>query len=190
MAAEDLLRHCKDLQTRTYEGASGEERLNTYRRAVELLAPVALDVLAEANRELLDGTGEVTQHGPRPDGHDGTEAVFELSWPAQRTVDRTRSGRPLDPVRVMARFTAGTQHPHLSGSRAATDPPGDYPLQVTSSEDAERQRPVLAAVVTAELHARIFEGGWQCIPAATRPPTHPPTHPSGVIRDNAGSAAR
>ncbi|MEP6697858.1 MAG: hypothetical protein ABJA34_13420, partial [Pseudonocardiales bacterium] len=50
----------------------------------------------------------------------------------------------------------------------ATDPPADYPMQVTGAADAERQRAVIAAIVEAEVHARIFEGGWQIIPAAAR----------------------
>jgi hypothetical protein len=133
---------------------------------VQLVTPVIREVLQQADRELLAGTGTVAVHDVRPDGHGGSEAVFELSWPAQRAVEGTRSGRPLEPVRVMARFGAGTQHPHLSGTRPATAPPGDYPLQVTSPADAERQRSAVAAIVEAELHARIFDGGWQIIPAA------------------------
>ncbi len=168
MAAEDVLRHCRDLQTGTYEGASGGAREEVFGQAVDLLAPVIRAVLLEADCDLLAGTGTITAVGPGPDGHGGTEAVFELSWPAQREASQTRSGRPLAPVRVMARFGAGTQHPHLAGSRAPTDPPGDYPMQVTNPADADRQRPNIAAIVEAELHARIFDGGWQIIPAAVR----------------------
>ncbi|PZS32047.1 MAG: hypothetical protein DLM59_08850 [Pseudonocardiales bacterium] len=169
MAAEDLLRHCRDLQTGTYEGASGDARQEIFGRAVELLSPVIRAVLLEADCDLLAGTGTITAAGPRPDGQGGTEAVFELSWPAQREASRTRSGRPLEPVRVLARFGAGTQHPHLAGSRAPTDPPGDYPMQVSTGADAQRQRPNIAAIVEAEVHARIFDGGWQVIPAALPP---------------------
>lgn len=166
MPVEDLLRHCRDLRTSSYEGARGDARQEVYRRAVQLLTPVVHDVLDEVNRELLAGTGTVEVHGPGPDGHGGTETVYALSWPAQQAARDTRSGKALEPVRVTARFGAGTAHPHLAGSRAATDPPGDYPMQVTDASDAARQRPIIAAIADAELHARVFDGGWQCIPAA------------------------
>ncbi|MDQ6873587.1 MAG: hypothetical protein M3042_00780 [Actinomycetota bacterium] len=166
MPAEDLLRHCRDLRTSSYEGARGDARQDVYRQAVKLLTPVVHDVLEEISRDLLAGSGTVEIHGPGPDGHGGIETVFALSWPAQRDARETRGGRPLEPVHVTAWFGTGTQHPHLAGSRAPTDPPGDYPMQVVTKADASRQRPILAAIVDAELHARIFEGGWQCIPAA------------------------
>jgi hypothetical protein len=171
MASEDILRHCRDLKTRTYEGAAGDARQEVYRRAVELITPVVRHALEQTNADLLDATGEIEVVGPRPDGNGGTETVFSLSWPAQRSADETRSGAPVEPVRVIARFGAGTQHPHLSGTRPVSAPPGDYPLQVTSVADAERQRGNVSAIVEAELHVRIFEGGWRIIPAAARATT-------------------
>jgi hypothetical protein len=64
---------------------------------------------------------------------------------------------------VVAWFAAGFTHPHLAGSRA-----GDWPLQVTSQADAERQETIVRAIVEAEVHQRIFEGGWRILPGYTR----------------------
>jgi hypothetical protein len=72
--------------------------------------------------------------------------------------------RPLEPVRIVVRFRRDFLHPHLSGTAL-----GDWPFQVVSAEDAERQAPVFAAIVEAELHQRVFEAGWQVLPAAGRP---------------------
>ena len=60
----------------------------------------------------------------------------------------------------MAWFAAGFTHPHLRGSQV-----GNWPLQVTSEEDARRQEPIVRAIVEAELHERVFEGTWRIIPA-------------------------
>jgi hypothetical protein len=39
---------------------------------------------------------------------------------------------------------------------------------VTSEEDARRQAPVVAAIVEAGLHQRIFDADWRVIPGYTR----------------------
>jgi len=57
---DGIRRHLKDLQEDMYEGASGAERKARYVNAFELLTPVALDVLQEANASLLRGTGDVS----------------------------------------------------------------------------------------------------------------------------------
>ena len=71
--------------------------------------------------------------------------------------------RPLEPVRIVVRFRRDFLHPHLSGTAL-----GDWPFQVTSTADAERQAPVFAAIVEAELHQRVYEGGWRVLPVAER----------------------
>jgi hypothetical protein len=161
---EDLFRHLDDLRTNSFEGAGPRaERIELFRRAVELLGPVVRPVLDEANAALLDGTGEVSEQdlAEQPDG--GWTARWELSWPEQREAPNIRGGDGVSPVQVVAWFAAGFTHPHLAGSRA-----GDWPLQVTSQADAERQEPIVRAIVEAELHQRIFEGGWRILPGYTR----------------------
>jgi hypothetical protein len=39
---------------------------------------------------------------------------------------------------------------------------------VASQTDAERQEPIVRAIVEAEVHQRIFEGGWRILPGYTR----------------------
>jgi hypothetical protein len=161
--ADDLLRHLKDLRTGTYEGvqtrSAKEER---YRKGIELLTPVAVAVLEEANALFLQGTGEIQVIGPEDDGSGGLETRFELSWPQQRAAYVTRGPRePLQPVRIVVNYSQGFLHPHLSGSAA-----GYWPFQVTSQADAERQRSILAAIVELELHQRIFETDWRILPVS------------------------
>jgi hypothetical protein len=161
---EDLFRHLDDLRTNSYEGAGPrEERVGLFRRALELFGPVVRRVLDEANAAVLDGTGAVREHdlAEQPDG--GWTARWELSWPEQQAAENLRGGDGVQPVQVVAWFAAGFTHPHLSGSRA-----GDWPLQVTSQADAERQETIVRAIVEAELHQRIFEGGWRIVPGYTR----------------------
>jgi len=38
---------------------------------------------------------------------------------------------------------------------------------VTDAADAERQDPILRAIVECELHERIFQGTWRVVPALT-----------------------
>jgi hypothetical protein len=164
---EDLFRHLDDLRTNSFEGAGPRaERVELFRRSVQLLSPVVRRVLDEANAALLDGTGEVGEQSLTE--HDGDwTARWELSWPEQRTAPNLRGGDGVAPVQVVAWFAAGFTHPHLAGSRA-----GDWPLQVTSQADAERQETIVRAIVEAEVHQRIFEGGWRILPGYTRRSGH------------------
>jgi hypothetical protein len=161
---EDLFRHLDDLRTDSYEGVGPRpQRVELYRRAVELLGPVVRRVLEEADAAFLDRTGEIGEHGPSQDPDGGWTARWELSWPQQRQATNRRGGDGVAPVQVVAWFAAGFTHPHLSGSLA-----GHWPLQVTGEADAERQEPIVRAIVEAELHQRIFEGGWTIVPGYTR----------------------
>ena len=159
--ADDLLRHLQDLRTGTYEGVQSRgEKEDVYRRGIELLRPVAVAILEEANTMFLRGSGSIQVIGPGDDGSGGLETRFELSWPEQRAGQVTRGPRgPLQPVRIIVNYSQGFLHPHLSGSSA-----GYWPFQVTSQADAERQKGVLAAIVELELHQRIFETDWRIIP--------------------------
>ena len=161
--ADDLLRHLQDLRTGTYEGVQSRgEKEDVYRRGIELLRPVAVAILEEANTMFLRGSGSIQVIGPGDDGSGGLETRFELSWPEQRAGQVTRGPRgPLQPVRIIVNYSQGFLHPHLSGSSA-----GYWPFQVTSQADAERQKGILAAIVELELHQRIFETDWRIIPVA------------------------
>jgi hypothetical protein len=156
---EDLFRHLDDLRTDSYEGAGPRARRDdVFRRAAELLDPVVTAVLQEVDARLLDGTGEVAHVPAGPDGSGGLAARWSLSWPAQRD-------RGLGPVEVVAWFGASFSHGHLSGSSL-----GHWPLQVTSADDAQRQEPIVRAIVEAELHQRVFEarGDWRLITGYAR----------------------
>jgi hypothetical protein len=158
--ADDLLRHLQDLRSGTYEGAmSRGAKEVVYRQGVELLRPVAVEILEEANTLFLNGTGTVQMIGPEEDGSGGLVTRFELSWPEQRAARVMRGPNgPLQPVRIVVSYQ-GFLHPHLSGSTA-----GLWPFQVTSAADAGRQKGVLAAIVELELHQRIFETDWRILP--------------------------
>ena len=159
--ATDIFRHLADLRSRTYEGArQWPERVQVFRRAVSLLDPVVRRILEQANAAFLRGSGTIHQHvGEDRDG--GVYAHWELSWPRQRDATGRHGGR-VEPVQVIAVFGRGNTHPHLRGAAA-----GMWPCQVTDEQDAERQEPILRAIVECELHERIFQGTWQVIPAFT-----------------------
>ena len=161
--ADDLLRHLHDLRTGTYEGEkSRSAKEDVYRRGIEIVTPIALSILEEANTLFLNGTGQIQVIGPVDDGSGGLETRFELSWPEQRAAWVTRGPRqPLEPVRIVFNYSQNFLHPHLSGSTA-----GYWPFQVTSQADAERQRNILAAIVELELHQRVFETDWRILPVS------------------------
>jgi hypothetical protein len=163
--ADDLLRHLQDLRSGTYEGAmSRGAKEVVYRQGINLLRPVAVEVLEEANALFLNATGNVQVIGPEEDGFGGLVTRFELSWPEQRAARVTRGpSGPLQPVRIVVNYSQGFLHPHLSGSSA-----GFWPFQVTSAADAERQKGVLAAIVELELHQRIFETDWRILPISSQ----------------------
>jgi hypothetical protein len=161
--ADDLFRHLQDLRNGTYERAhsrSAKEEL--YRKGIELLTPVAIALLEEANSLFLQNTGEIRVIGPKDDGSGGLETRFELSWPEQRAAQVTRGPlEPLQPVRLVVNYSQGFLHPHLAGSTV-----GYWPFQVRNQADAERQKGILAAIIELELHQRIFETDWRILPVS------------------------
>ncbi len=85
-----LIRHFSDLRDNTHGGSiSRDDKETHFTRAVELIAPVALQALEEINTSL--------------------SASWELSWPEQRAV-----GVP--PVALYAYYGIGFHHPHLRGA--------------------------------------------------------------------------
>jgi hypothetical protein len=160
---DDLLRHLQDLRTGTYEGrASRKAKEELYRKGIELLTPIAMAVLEEANRLFLRGTGQIEVIGPTNDSSGGLETRFELRWPEQQSAkSRHGSHQSLQPVCIVVNYSQNFLHPHLSGSSA-----GYWPFQVTSQADAERQKGILSAIVELELHQRIFETDWRILPVS------------------------
>lgn len=164
---DGLRRHLEDLRQDRYEGASGVERQQRYLAAFDLLTPVAVEVLREISHLLLQGRGSISVRSPEPDGAGGTIGSWRLTWPELLAGRNRKSGEALPPVTVSAVFPAGFVHPHLvAGDRV--DPRAAsisaWPMQVTSAEDAEKQRAALWAIATAEVHDRIFQSSWRIVP--------------------------
>jgi hypothetical protein len=161
--AEDLFRHLADLRTGTFEGAGPRaDRLRLFRAGADLADPVIRRVLAEADEVFLLGTGQVTfGFGEYGEDGGGVRARWELSWPLQREA-AGRDGTPVTPIQVTAFYRQTSTNPHLRGSSA-----GDWPFQVLTPADAQRQEPIVRAIVEAELHQKVFDAGtWRVIPAA------------------------
>ena len=75
-----LIRHFEDLRDGTHGGsASRKDKEAHFEKAVQLLAPIARQVLNEMNVNLLRDTGQLTESGLRrtPDG--GLNASWVLS---------------------------------------------------------------------------------------------------------------
>src|SRR5258706_6331831 len=80
-----LIRHFEDLRDGTHGGsASREDKEAHFENAVQLLAPVARQVLNEMNMNLLRETGQLTEPELRrtPDG--ALNAPWALSWPQHK----------------------------------------------------------------------------------------------------------
>ena len=154
-----LIRHFEDLREGTHGGsASREDKESHFEKAVQLVAPIARQVLTEMNIHLLCDTGQLTESGLRrtPDG--GLNASWALSWPEQRAAG-------IEPIVLQAHFGAGFHHPHLRGTTV-----GDWPLNVFSDEDAAAQLSILRAIAAGDLHNLVYRADFGIIPAATVDP--------------------
>ncbi len=157
--ATGLFRHLSDLRSGTYEGAvPWPDRVRVFRQAVSLLDPMVRRILGQANQAFLRGSGTIN-HRAGDDRDGGAYAHRELSWPEQRHATSRHGGR-VEPVQMIAVFGRGNTHPHLRGAVA-----GMWPCQVTGAAGAERQEPILRAIIECELHERIFQGTWRVVPA-------------------------
>ncbi len=165
---DGIQRHVEDLKEDAYEGASGAARHGRYMAAFELLTPIAVDVLQQVNASLLRGTGDVSVRAVGPDGSGGQIASWLLTWPELSESSSRFTGKRLQPVTISAVFPPGFTHPHLVAG-GPVDPRAAslaaWPMQVTSRQDAEQQRPVLWAIATAEVHDRIYQSSWRVIPS-------------------------
>src|SRR5207237_1591648 len=115
---EDIFRHLQDLQARSYEGVEPRaERVELFRRAVELLDPLVRTVLDETDREFLKGTGTIEHRPVAEEASGDAVAGGELSWPAQREAENVRGGGRVGPGRGEAGGVAGCEHPHPRGKQ-------------------------------------------------------------------------
>jgi hypothetical protein len=159
--ASALLRHFADLRDGTHGGArSRREKEALFVAAVPLLDPDARQALEEINTYLLLGTGEVTATGVRTAADRGLEAVWELSWPEQRTAG-------VKPIFIRAYFGSGFAHPHLQSGSV-----GDWPLNVFDEQQAAEELPTLRAMAAADIHNLVFRlgGDVRVIPATVKGP--------------------
>jgi hypothetical protein len=133
-----LIRHFADLRDGTHGGsASRTDKETLFEKAVQLLAPVARQVLAEMNTSLLLDTGQLTETGLRRTADGGLIASWVLSWPEQQAAG-------VEPIALQAFFGAGFHHPHLRGTTVH-----DWPLNVFSDEDAAAQLSILRSIASA-----------------------------------------
>src|SRR5882762_2500555 len=102
-----LIRHFEDLRDGTHGGsASRKDKEAHFEKAVQLLAPIARQVLNEMNTNLPRDAGQLTESGLQhtPDG--GLNASWALSWPEQQ-------GAGIAPIVLQAYFGGGF-HPSSS----------------------------------------------------------------------------
>ena len=149
-----LIRHFEDLREGTHGGsASRKDKEAHFEKAVQPLAPIARQVLAELNASLLLDTGQLTESGLRrtPDG--GLNTSWALSWPEQQAAG-------VEPIVLQAYFGGGFHHPHLRGTTVH-----DWPLNVFSEEDAAAQLSILRAIASSDLHNLVYSADYRIVPA-------------------------
>src|SRR6266576_6374343 len=160
-----LIRHFEDLRDGMHGGsASRKDKEAHFEKAVQLLAPIARQVLSEMNTSLLFDTGQLTETGLRRTADGGLNASWALSWPEQRAAG-------VEPIVLQAYFGAGFHHPHLRGTTVH-----DWPLNVFNDEDAAAQLATLRAIASSDLHNLVFQADYRIVPAVMANPTNPPAH--------------
>jgi hypothetical protein len=153
-----LTRHFEDLRDGTHGGsATRKDKEAHFEKAVQLLAPIARQVLIEINRSLLLNTGQITETGLRRIADGSLSTSWVLSWPEQRAAG-------IDPIMLQAYFGGGFHHPHLRGTTVH-----DWPLNVFSDEDAA-QLSVLRAIASSDLHNLVYRADYRIVPAVTGNP--------------------
>jgi hypothetical protein len=151
-----LIRHFEDLRDGTHGGsASRKDKEAHFEKPVQLLAPVARQVLTEMNTSLLLDTGQLTERGLRRTADGGLNASWALSWPEQRAAG-------VEPIVLQAYFGGGFHHPHLRGTTVR-----DWPLNVFSAEDAAAQLCILRAIASSDLHNLVYSADYRIVPAVT-----------------------
>lgn len=152
-----LISHFEDLRDGTHGGSAsrGDKEVH-FEKAVELLAPVARQVLTEMNISLLLDTGQLTETGLRRTADGGLIASWVLSWPEQLAAG-------IEPIALQAYFGSGFHHPHLRGTTVH-----DWPLNVFSEKDAAAQLSVLRAIASSDLHNLVYQADYRIVPAVNR----------------------
>ena len=144
-----LIRHFEDLRDGTHGGsASRKDKEAHFEKAVQLLAPVA--------RQVLIDTGQFTETGLRGTADGGLTASWALSWPEQRAAG-------VEPIALHAYFGGSFHHPHLRGTTVH-----DWPLNVFSDEDAAAQLSILRAIASSDLHNLVYQADYRIVPAVNR----------------------
>ena len=151
-----LIRHFEDLRDGTHGGSANRKGKEAhFERAVQLLSPIARQVLIEMNASLLLNTGQLTETGLRRTADGGLNASWTLSWPEQRVAG-------IEPIVLQAYFGGGFHHPQLRGTTVR-----DWPLNVFSEEDATAQLSVLRAIASSDLHNLVYRADYRIVPAVT-----------------------
>jgi hypothetical protein len=151
-----LIRHFEDLRDGTHGGSvSRKDKEAHFEKAVQLLAPIARQVLSEMNTSLLLDTGQLNETGLRSTEDGGLEALWALSWPEQRAAG-------VEPIALQAYFGGSFHHPHLRGTTVH-----DWPLNVFSEEDAAAQLAILRAIASSDLHNLVYRADYRIVPAVT-----------------------
>ncbi len=149
-----LICHFEDLRDGTHGGsATRKDKEAHFEKAVQLLAPIARQVLNEVNTSLLLDTGQLAESGLRRTRDGGLNASWALSWPEQRAA-------AVEPIVLQAYFGAGFHHPHLRGTTVY-----DWPLNVFSEEDAAAQLSILRAIASGDLHNLVYHSDYRVVPA-------------------------
>jgi hypothetical protein len=160
-----LIRHFADLRDGTHGGStSRSDKEDHFEKEVQLLAPIARQVLTEMNTSLLLDTGQRSEERVRRTADGGLSASWGLTWPEQRAAG-------VRPIMLQAYFGSGFHHPHLRGTTVF-----DWPLNVFSDEDAAAQLCILRAIASSDLHNLVFRAGYRIVPAVTENPAGPSAH--------------
>ncbi len=162
MRTSDLFRHLTDLRERKYEGSV--ERVaqeETFRHAVSFMTPHVFAAFSWINDHWLRGQG-TWEHVREVATDDGLRSEWRLTWPALEASHHRFTGEALGPIRVVAYLREQHIHGHLRGEFL-----GDWPLQVTSDDDARRQIPNVLSAIEGDLHEKIFltAGDWRLVPS-------------------------
>ncbi len=151
-----LIRHFEDLRDGTHGGSSSRaDKEAHFGKAVQLLAPIARQVLTEMNSKLLLDSGKLTETGLLRTADGGLSASWSLSWPEQRAAG-------VEPIMLQAYFGGGFHHPHLRN--------------VFSNEDAAAQLSILRAIASSDLHNLVYRADYRIVPAVTAGPSAPRAH--------------
>jgi hypothetical protein len=152
-----LIRHFEDLRDGTHGGsASRKDKEAHFEKAMQLLAPIARQVLSEMNTSLLLDTGQLTETGLRRTADGGLTASWALSWPEQQAAG-------IETIMLQAYFGGSFHHPHLRGTTVH-----DWPLNVFNDEDAAAQLSVLRAIASSDLHNLVYQADYRIVPAVNR----------------------